>query len=189
MLCAVRNALFQIGLRRAAEKEIFVPGWPGHRQVLLVNSNSVLCCLTAAGAACGCLPRLPPRRRRAGAVSAQRSPADFALTADAAAALSVRSRSRWTFPKTAERDRPPSRAAIAAAVRPSFQSCLKRSICSRVHDWAGMTCQLRRAARRLRAPVRPVRGSRCGVAAPNGRVAGVTVCDIVPQNGTVKSRF
>jgi len=46
-----------------------------HRQVLLVNSNSVLWCLTAAGAACRCLPRLPPWRRRAGAVSAQRSPA------------------------------------------------------------------------------------------------------------------
>ncbi len=110
-----------------------------HRQVLLVNSNSVLCCLTGAGAACGCLPRLPPRRRRAGAVSARRSPADFALAGDAAAALSVRNRSRWTFPSTAERDRSPMRTAIAAAVRPSLHSLFKRSICSLVHDSVGTT--------------------------------------------------
>jgi hypothetical protein len=121
------------------KKNLSVPGRPcGQPQVLLVNSRSVLCCLTAAGADCERL-RSALRRRRAGATvfALSRPVLDSSFVCGAAALPSARSRSRSrsrkTFPSTAERDIPPRRTAIAAAVAPSAQSFFNRSIRSAVH--------------------------------------------------------
>ena len=159
------------------KKNLFVPGRPcGHRQVSLVNSKIVMRRVPAGGVDWRRL-FCPPRRRRASAVSARPCPADFALVGEAAAALSVRSRSRKTFPSTADRDIPSSRAAIAAAVSPSAQSFFNRSICSTVHASLRMNVNSDELPAHLPAPVRAGDlGRRTG---EGGFESGalVTVCD------------
>jgi hypothetical protein len=117
------------------------PGRPsGQRQLLLVNSISVFLCVVAVCAMSAGFLRTPLRRRRIGAETSLLSlcPADVGFGADTAEAWPEARRIRNTFPITADREVPPRRAAIAAAVSPAAHNRRKRSTRSGVHDWSGI---------------------------------------------------
>jgi hypothetical protein len=137
------------------KKKVNVPGRPwGQRQLSLVNSSKFIPRTRPVGRGRGHeLFRLPLFRRRTGkpvggagkhAVATIRTPCGGRVLREALAAWSpcpakdftvveASRRRRNTLPSTAERDMPPRRMPMAAAVSPSAQSFFSKAICSSVH--------------------------------------------------------
>jgi hypothetical protein len=102
------------------------------RQVLLVSPSSVLWRLVSC---CGCCERFGLRRRRAicAAPAPGAAAAGFPRFWEVVPETATSMRRRKILPSTADRDMPPRRSPIAAAVSPAPQSLRNKSMRSVVH--------------------------------------------------------